>query len=87
MNKILVLDHADNVAVALGPIEKGEQLLLPGGREITALDSIPFAHKIATQQLDEGVAIIKYGEIIGLATKAITVGEHVHVHNIRSQKQ
>jgi altronate dehydratase len=87
MNKLLILDRADNVAVALESIERGEEVLLPDGKEITALDPIPFAHKIATQQVDEGATIIKYGEVIGLATKVITVGEHVHVHNIRSQRQ
>ena len=30
------------------------------------------------------MAVRKYGEIIGLATKDIQQGEYVHVHNIES---
>ena len=31
----------------------------------------------------EGEYVIKYGEVIGVATKNIGVGEHVHVHNVK----
>ena len=86
MSKILVIDPSDNVAVALEPTEKGEPLVLQDGREITALDAVPFAHKIAIVPLAEEAAVVKYGEVIGLTTRAITVGEHVHIHNMRSQR-
>jgi hypothetical protein len=86
MKKILLLNDLDNVAVALEPVEKGDLLVLPDGRKITASDPIPFAHKIALASLDEGATILKYGEAIALATRAIVPGEHVHVHNIRSPR-
>jgi hypothetical protein len=86
MSKILVIDPSDNVAVALEPAEKGNSLVLPDGRQITALDAIPFAHKIAIVALAEKAPVVKYGEVIGLTTRAITLGEHVHIHNMRSQR-
>jgi hypothetical protein len=86
MSKILVIDPSDNVAVALEPAEKGDSLILSDGRRIIALDAIPFAHKVAIIPLAEKAPVVKYGEVIGLTTRAITVGEHVHVHNIRSQQ-
>lgn len=86
MRKILVLDASDNVAVALQPITKGDRLSLADGREITAMDEIPFAHKIAVGALLEGAPVLKYGEVIGVTTRPVSAGEHVHVHNIRSLK-
>jgi hypothetical protein len=86
MSRILVIDPSDNVAVALEPAEKGNPLVLPDGREIIALDAVPFAHKIAIVSLAEEASVVKYGEVIGLTTRAINVGEHVHIHNMRSQR-
>ena len=33
-----------------------------------------------------GDEIVKYGQVIGHASKAIAVGEHVHVHNVESAR-
>jgi transcriptional regulator with XRE-family HTH domain len=33
-----------------------------------------------------GSDIVKYGESLGMATKAISPGEHVHVHNLDSKR-
>ncbi|VFS54652.1 Uncharacterised protein [Leminorella grimontii] len=30
--------------------------------------------------------VYKYGESIGRATQAIELGEHVHVHNVESER-
>ena len=38
------------------------------------------------KNIDSGENIIKYGEIIGKASKPIKTGEHVHVHNIESTR-
>lgn len=39
-------------------------------------------HKYARRAIAEGENVIKYGMPIGHATRAIAVGEHVHVHNL-----
>ncbi len=45
---------------------------------------IPVGHKIALCDIAEGALVIKYGQIIGRATKRISCGEWVHSHNMRS---
>ena len=42
---------------------------------------IPKGHKIALKQINKGEKIIKYDQIIGLAEKDISPGEHVHTDN------
>ena len=49
-----------------------------------AKEDIPLGHKIALRDIKEGEKVKEYGEIIGRATKDISKGSHVHVHNIRS---
>lgn len=47
---------------------------------------IPYGHKIALIKIETGVPIMKYGEEIGVAVKDIEPGEHVHIHNMDSQR-
>ena len=85
---VLVVDAKDNVATALRPLEEGELLQVHmGGRglEVTVLQPIPFGHKIALTDLEKGQPVVKYGEVIGLATQRIGKGEHTHVHNVEGQ--
>lgn len=79
----------DNVATIFGSgTEKGSKVEVAdpkGNIEIyESLDEIPFGHKIALCNISSKEQITKYGEEIGVATKDIQVGEHVHVHNIDS---
>ena len=41
-------------------------------------------HKYAISLISTGEPVIKYGECIGFATTNIAIGEHVHVHNLRT---
>ncbi|MBW2147237.1 MAG: hypothetical protein JRG73_06825 [Deltaproteobacteria bacterium] len=43
---------------------------------------VPFEHKIALVDLAHGEKIIKCGRPIGVAVRDISVGDHVHVHNV-----
>ena len=82
---LLVVDAKDDVATALRAIERGEivEVEVSGRPEtVRALKGIPFGHKIALRDLQRGEPILKYGEVIGLATQRIAKGEHVHVHNV-----
>jgi hypothetical protein len=45
---------------------------------------VPVFHKIAVREHAAGEEVIKYGEPIGIATRPIRLGEHVHTHNLRS---
>jgi len=86
--KILFIhDESDNVAVALRDLAPGEILEIEIGsktEKIEVKEPIPFGHKIAIRDIEKGSNIIKYGEVIGIATDKIVKGSHVHVHNIRS---
>lgn len=82
-----VVNRLDNVATALGDIEAGKVFLIGNGarvREMESLEAIPFGHKIATEDIPKGTAIMKYGAAIGTASRDIRRGEHVHLHNVRS---
>jgi len=83
----LVLHNRDNVATALIDIEAGTLVRVKVGehtKELIMRQAIPFAHKFAIENIEEGQPVYKYGEIIGKAIKPIKVGQHVHVHNLES---
>ena len=87
MAQYILNDQKDNVVTALTKLEKGQVIHLESKERIlniTLKDSIPFAHKFAITEIRKGDEIIKYGESIGMATRDIQAGEHVHVHNLQS---
>ncbi len=45
---------------------------------------IPAGHKFALKDIAKGDYVVKYGEIIGRASKDIAKGEWVHTHNVKS---
>ena len=80
MTHILRIHDDDTVGVALGLVASGSAL--PDGG--TALHDIPAGHKVALRAHRAGDPVIKYGWPIGHATAAIAIGEHIHVHNLRT---
>lgn len=83
--KTHVHDKKDNVAVALEDLKPGDRVKVEN-KEIEIRQDIPFGHKVAISDIEEGGEVIKYGEVIGVAKQTIKAGEHVHVHNLRSLK-
>jgi len=86
---LLVVDKKDNVATALRQLEKGSTIQVEVGEgaiEITGLETIPVGHKLALKDIEAGEPVIKYGEVVGLATKKIKKGEYIHVHNVEGLK-
>jgi hypothetical protein len=75
--KHVVVDQRDNVATLLDAALTLASLA--GGAPCAT--GVPFGHKVALRAIAQGEAVIKYGVAIGSATRAIAVGEHVHVHN------
>lgn len=47
-------------------------------------DKIPAGHKFAVRDVKKGEAVVKYGEVIGRASRDIKAGEWVHTHNVKS---
>ena len=87
--EVIIINGKDNVATALKGLRAGAEVSVElQGRvqKITLLSDIPMGHKFVLKDLEEGEAVIKYGEPIGQSTVKITRGEHVHVHNVLSQK-
>ena len=63
----------------------GDSVTGPEGG-VTALQPIPIYHKIAIRPIAKGEKIYKYGQPIGVASADIARGEHVHVHNLESDR-
>jgi len=87
MNNLLKMSARDNVAVCLAAGKPGESVTLTAKNgdvlgSVRLMEKTPFAHKVAIEDVARGSHIIKYGEIIGIATQDIQAGQWVHVHNL-----
>jgi altronate hydrolase len=76
---VVRLHSSDNVVVAARALPAGTRI---ASENVSALDAIPFGHKIATRAIAKGEPVRKYGQVIGVATEDIAPGRHVHVHNL-----
>ena len=54
------------------------------GVALSGDDRIPSGHKYALCDIAAGDYVVKYGEVIGRATRDILAGEWVHTHNLKS---
>ena len=79
---VIIIHPSDNVAVTLTDITRGDAVRLPEAGELTAVQDIPFSHKIALRDFSRGDEIVKYGEVIGQAGEEIARGDWVHTHNL-----
>jgi len=69
----------DDVVIARVEIPTGTMVT---GEKLRAAARIPAGHKLAVRDIAAGQPVKRYDQIIGFATCAIKVGEHVHVHNL-----
>lgn len=92
MIHFVVHDENDSVGVVVVEgIKAGASMtgwVMEQDKEITfkAGGDIPIGHKLAIREMAEGETVIKYGVDIGRAVKRIGVGEHAHVHNIKTKR-
>ena len=90
MKKVFVVYATDNVGTAvLESIQTGDHVGCNGERsdlEVIALDPIAYGHKIALMDIAQGDTVLKYGLSIGSAIRDINEGEHVHDHNVESNR-
>ena len=75
---IITLHPADDVAIARAPLPAGTSLR----HDLEARSDIPAGHKVALRSLAQGDQVRRYNQTIGVATRAIAPGEHVHVQNL-----
>jgi altronate hydrolase len=77
---VIRLNASDDVVIACQEIAAGTRL---EEFQIVVRDPIPAGHKVAIRNLADGQTVRRYNQIIGFASRAISAGEHVHVHNLR----
>ena len=85
----IVLNVKDNVATALADLKSGDVLQVEVGdktQEIKLTSDIPFGHKFSLSRIELNSPVIKYGEVIGVATATIETGDYVHIHNVASTR-
>ena len=83
----LMMDITDNVVTCMTEIAKGGTVCYRKGEEyctVTALEDIPYCHKIAVAPIAKGGQVIKYGESLGEVSCDIAVGQWVADHNLFS---
>jgi len=82
--------EGDDVAVAVRDIDPGQATgaSLDDGQRFSVLvrTAIPLGHKVALRDLAAAEAVTEYGVTIGVARDAISAGDLVHTHNIRSAR-
>ncbi|GAB4521786.1 MAG: UxaA family hydrolase [Anaerolineae bacterium] len=90
MKKVYVVGANDNVGTAVvAPIQAGDEVGTNGQVAdvvVTANQNVPYGHKIALRDIPKGETIWKYNLSIGNATQDIKAGDHVHVHNVESNR-
>lgn len=81
--RLILLHDSDNGFVCVKSIAAGETINMDGD-SITLTTGIEIGHKIARSDIRAGDKILKYGVSIGSATSRIQRGEHMHMHNVKS---
>ncbi len=88
---VLMHELVDDVGVAVMDLEAGSEVGAatlegePAGT-VKVLQPVPLGHKIAMKAVAEGKPVIEYGRAIGKATQEIGMGNHVHTHNLKTQR-
>ena len=92
MIHFVVHDEHDSVGVVVVEgVRSGQRLtgwIMDQDKEIKvrAQSDIPIGHKLAIRKLKDKDTVIKYGTDIGRAVAPIKIGEHAHVHNIKTKR-
>ena len=84
--KFILLDSRDNVVTVTKTLKEGEEIVIGDEKIVIAEGEIPQWHKVAIDEIKFGEKVRKYGTTIGVATKTIKAGSHVHSHNLRTQQ-
>lgn len=92
MINFVVHEDGDSVGtVVVEGVKAGATLtgwVMEQDRTITlkTVSDIPIGHKIALKDLVNDDTVIKYGVDIGRTITPIKVGEHLHVHNVKTKR-
>ena len=92
MIHFLVHDEGDSVGVVVVEgVKAGDKVtgwIMDQDKTLNleAKSDIPIGHKLAIKALGNNDTVIKYGVDIGRVVAPIGVGEHAHVHNIKTKR-
>lgn len=88
MPRAILLHPSDNVATVVDSdvVPNARIDLVGANAAVVARQPIAFGHKVALAALEPGAPVLKYGQPIGHASRAIAAGEHVHIHNLESDR-
>ncbi|PQA83615.1 galactonate dehydratase [Limnohabitans sp. TS-CS-82] len=79
MSPVIRIHAQDNVVIARSQLVGGTVLAQEG---VAVSGLVPPGHKVATCAIAKGQPVRRYDQIIGMATRDIAAGEHVHTHNL-----
>lgn len=74
----ILLHRDDSVYIAREALTAGT--MLENGVEVR--ERIPPGHKVARRVHNAGQDVLRYGQVIGVASRPILAGEHIHEHNL-----
>ena len=86
MKKLIKVNPADNVIVALTDLVQGDRVEFEGNTVILATD-VKAKHKIAEHDFNSGDSIFMYGVLVGKATQFIQKGAVLTTANVRHQSE
>lgn len=87
-----IVEQDDNVATCIreGGLAAGRQYPTSigghDGPDVPVTADVPYGHKVALRYIARGEKILKYAMSLGIASEDIAAGDHVHVHNIESER-
>lgn len=81
MEKLLILNPNDNVAVATVDLP-AQTVVEVNGKKIVISDNTPVGNKVALTDLNSGANIIKFGQPIGHLTTSVTAGALINKQNL-----
>ena len=81
--RVLLLAPQDNCLVACQRLAACTILIIDGV-PVRLSQDIELGHKLARRDIRADEKILRYGAPIGSASKNIRRGEHIHLHNLRS---
>jgi len=84
--KIIKVNPADNVIVALTDLVQNEQIMFEG-TTVSPTTDVKAKHKIAEKDFTIGNDIIMYGVLVGKAAKPIKKGEVITTENVKHQSE
>lgn len=85
MDKLVILNQNDNVAIASQRLVKGETVNF-AGKSLKMLNDVPAGNKVALQDLNAGQEVVKLGAVIGQLSKNAASGQMINQNNLIDAK-